>query len=232
MTEQEFLGIRQSVFGHIFKSNDTMKQLQNQIAGLKKQQEKKLVEYDEMEQTKETDARRALAQEEYNLAIKNKEVQIKKEEDYIDRAQAYFRYVNAYHSNNQKDMKTYKEEFLKVIQKQAIEECDNSISVIKQKRITANKISQYIEFKPELEQEREKLVPKKELDNERMKQFDLEEEKKMMENAFKKEVPLLTDVLMKNQKMCEQSPFTTIKEIYPDVREQVAVREESRGKAA
>ena len=37
---------------------------------------------------------------------------------------------------------------------------------------------------------------------------------------------------MKNQKMCMQSPFTSIKEIYPNVREQVAVREESRGKAA
>lgn len=232
MTEKQFLEIKQSSFAHIIGANSRMEALQRQIKEQKSQQEKKLAEYDEMDQTKETDARRALVQEEYNLAIKQKQALIKKEEAYIDRTQTYFRYVTAYHSNNQKDMETYKEEFLKTIQKQAIEECDNSISVIKQKRITANKISQYIEFKPELEQERENLIPKQELDNDRMKQFDLEEEKKIMENAFKKEVPLLTDVLMKNQKMCEQSPFTTIKEIYPDVREQVAVREESRRKAA
>lgn len=232
MTEHEFLGIRQSVFANIFKSNDRMKQLQQQITGLKKQQEKKLADYDKMDQVKEVDAKRALVQEEYNLSIKAKQNLIKKEEAYIDRAQTYFNYIVAYRSNNEKDMKTYKEKFLNTIQKQAIEECDNSISLIKQKRITANKLSKYIELNPALEQEKEKLVSNEELDKDRMRQFDLEDEKKMMENAFKKETPLLTDALMKNQKMCEQSPFTSIKEIYPNVREQVAVREESRGKAA
>ena len=185
-----------------------------------------------MDQVKEVDAKRALVQEEYNLSIKAKQNLIKKEEAYIDRAQTYFNYIVAYRSNNEKDMKTYKEKFLNTIQKQAIEECDNSISLIKQKRITANKLSKYIELNPALEQEKEKLVSNEELDKDRMKQFDLEDEKKMMEDAFKKETPLLTDVLMKNQKMCMQSPFTSIKEIYPNVREQVAVREESRGKAA
>lgn len=229
MTDDVFL---KSVFASIFKSSDRKNQLQQEITELKKHQEKQLADYDKMDQVKEVDAKRALVQEQFNLSIKAKQNLVRKEEAYIDRARLYSQYIVAYHSDNEKDMKTYKEKFLNTIQKQAIEECDNSISLIKQKRITANKLSKYIELNPALEQEKEKLVSNEELDKDRMRQFDLEDEKKMMENAFKKETPLLTDALMKNQKMCEQSPFTSIKEIYPNVREQVAVREESRGKAA
>ena len=90
----------------------------------------------------------------------------------------------------------------------------------------------YSEYNPALEQEKDQLVSKIELDNDRMKQFDLEEEKKMMEDSFQKETPLLTDALMRNSDICSQSPFTSIKQIYPNIREQVAVREEKRGKAA
>lgn len=230
MTEQKFLEIRQSIFARIFRCNDKMKQLQDEIVGLKKEQEKKLADYDKMDQVKGVDAKRALVQEKYNLSIMASQSLIKQEEDYVDRAQAYFKYIIAYRTNNQKDMQTCKEEFLKVIQKQAIEECNNSISIIKQKRITANKLSKYKEFNSTLEQE--ELFSKQELDNDRLKQFDLEDEKKLMETAFKKETPLLTDALMKNQKMCEQSPFTSIKEVYPNIREQVAIREERKGKVA
>lgn len=232
MTEHEFLGIRQSIFAQIFKCRDKSNQLQKQITLLKNQRDKKLEEYDTMDQVKEMDAKRALVQEKFNLSIEEKEDLVRKEERYADRAQIYFQYIFALRSNNQSDMKEYKEKFLETLQKQAIEECNSSIKVIKQKRITTGKLSQYIELNPALEKERENLVSKTELDNDRMRQFDLEEEQKMMEDAFKKETPLLTDALMRNPNIYSQSPFTSIKQIYPNIREQVAVREERRGKAA
>ena len=232
MTEKEYLESRAKIFAHIYTCRREGDQLQEQIKQLKERRDKKLKEYDNMGQVKEVDAKRALVQEKYNLSIQSKQALIRKEDAYVDRAQLYFKYITALRENNEKDMKKYKEEFLKTIQKQAIEECNNSISVIKQKTITASNLSMYSEYNPALEQEKDQLVSKIELDNDRMKQFDLEEEKKMMEDSFQKETPLLTDALMRNSDICSQSPFTSIKQIYPNIREQVAVREEKRGKAA
>lgn len=234
MNEKRYLEIRKEVFEKIYKNNAEKQQLEAEAIMVQGKLDRKMKTFNKIKDIKETQMLRGLILETYNLSILKKKNLIREKEMYSLRLQSYMRCIISLSKHDHIEYSSNKKEFVEELKRQAIEKIDLDVSIIRQKRLTYNKMNAYLDAVKgktgaNFFENKDGLITREEIDSDNMKQFDLEEEKRYMINAFENEEYELGDDRMEDdQKLCDTSPVDAIRSIYPKFRDTMLSIEEGK----
>lgn len=235
MTENQYVSLREVTFKKVYNNTWSKTRLNGEMTLLKEKQEKRLQGYQNLKTTDKLEAERGLILEKYNLELLKLSQSVNKCDLYKKRAQAYLNCIIALSKHQHEDFKKFSDEFVKEIQSQAINSCNDQITMLRQKRVVYSKSNVYLRLlqnvsKKEYEKHKELAFTKEEIDEDSMKQFDIEEDRNAMNQAFQTQEYQLEEKDFYDTSLLDSTPLETINRVYPELKENLLQMNESRAK--
>lgn len=238
MTEKRYNVIKKEVFKEIINNNYSKSKIDLDINNIKKNMSDTLDKYENLNASIQNEAARNLTLEKFNLILLNKETKKIEYNFYNKRAELYLKCIFALSQDNLTDYKIYLDEFVLLLQEQAMKKYDLDIKLLRQKRLVYNKTISYLKTFDEEKQVAIKnkimdIFDKKEIDYDNMIQFELEEEKSEMKKNFGSKDFELDINDMEKPTILKLTPIDFVKRIYPYLQDDSLLKtSEKRSKSA
>lgn len=235
MREHQFINIRSAAFDKIRKCSLEKRITKSEMDVLKQKQQKELKNFERFDETKDMVITLQYILERYNLKIKEKELENIEADRSILILQAYLNCVIAITNHDSKSYSECFDNYLKVIQATSIEKYNQDLQHIKQKRVTYRKQVSYLNsLNPVAKQafidKYDDLLTDDEINEDSVKQIDLEEEKYEFQQSYKKEYPEVVETDFTSGKLLSINPIEIAKMMYPELKDKMLELNEAKGK--
>ncbi len=232
MNQVEYVTIRKKIFDVISVNRGKSIIASNILKDLKDEQQKRLDFFKDIKTSDKSEMERAIILEKYNYEIVKKQKEMKESESLNKRAVTLLKCVVALSEGKKEDYEVASKEFVGIVNEELLNYYDSNITELRQKRLIFKRESKYLDIvkKENVEQYKKKIkdtIPAEEIENDSIRQYDIEEERKIASIVFNGYPAEITMESIKNLSLLNKDIVSVAKNVYPEFKDRVLEKQES-----
>lgn len=233
MNQVEYVTIRKKIFDAITVNRGKGAIAANVLSKIEGEKERKLGVFKDIKMSDKSEIERGLLLEQYNYVLLQKQIEIKKCEDFNKRAVAFLNYVVALSTEGNLEEAT--KQLSICVYDELRNNYDSEINLLRQKRLIFKKQSKYLTYiktenPEEYKRKIQDAISSDEIANDAITQYDLEEERDLTSNISIKNDTEINIDSVKSMALLDKNILGVAKNIFPNFKDKILEHNEKNVK--